>query len=71
MIDRALFTSNSDEYETPQALFDALNAEFSFDVDVCATDDNHKCRTYYTKAQDGLKQNWGGSGVGATRRIPK
>ena len=48
------------EWATPQNLFDELNAEFGFTLDVCATDTNAKCATYFTKEQDGLKQNWGG-----------
>lgn len=60
MLGKALFTSNSDEWATPQALFDELNEEFNFNLDVCATSENHKCETYFTKEIDGLSQNWGG-----------
>jgi site-specific DNA-methyltransferase (adenine-specific) len=56
----ACFTSNSDEWETPQNLFDELNREFNFDLDVCATSDNHKCPVYFTKEDNGLSKNWGG-----------
>lgn len=55
-----MFSSNSDEYATPQELFDELNSEFKFDLDPCATDENHKCNKYYTMHQDGLTQKWGG-----------
>jgi site-specific DNA-methyltransferase (adenine-specific) len=58
-----LFTSNSDEWETPQDLFDRLNDEFHFTLDVCSTDENAKCRKHYTKEQDGLKQDWTGETV--------
>lgn len=54
------FSSETDLWSTPQDLFDRLNAEFSFTTDVCATDDNAKCATYYTKDTDGLSQKWGG-----------
>lgn len=60
---RAIFTSDSDEYPTPQDLFDDLNDEFHFTLDPCATDDNHKCTLYYTQDEDGLLQNWGGQRV--------
>lgn len=43
---RAPVTSQSDEWETPQWLFDALNAEFGFTFDAAATKDNHKCRRW-------------------------
>lgn len=59
-MDRVLFSSNSDEWSTPQNLFDSLDAEFGFDLDPCATDENHKCKRYFTKEQDGILQNWGG-----------
>lgn len=55
-----LFSSKTDMWETPQWLFDKLNEEFNFDLDVCATKDNTKCVEYYTKEQDGLKQPWYG-----------
>ena len=60
---RAMFTSNSDEYSTPDALFESLNEEFDFTLDPCATHENHKCLTYYTSAENGLNQNWGGTCV--------
>jgi len=49
------------EWQTPQWLFDILDKEFHFTLDVCASEFNHKCPEYYTKKQDGLKQNWNGS----------
>ena len=67
----ACFSSNSDEWETPQNLFDELNREFNFDLDVCATSDNHKCPVYFTKEDNGLSKNWGGTECGLTRLILK
>ena len=55
-----LFTSKSDLYPAPQDLFDKLNAEFGFTLDVCATAENAKCERFYTLADDGLKQPWQG-----------
>lgn len=55
------FSSKSGEWSTPQDLFDDLNAIFHFDIDVCATPANAKCRQYFTKADDGLKQKWVGT----------
>lgn len=55
-----MFSSNTDQWETPQAVFDELNREFSFNLDPCADDLNHKCEKYFTAAEDGLKQDWGG-----------
>lgn len=53
--------SATDDWATPQALFDELNAEFHFDLDPCASVKNHKCARYFTKAQNGLVQDWGRS----------
>lgn len=60
MINKALFSSNTDEWATPQAFFDDLDKEFHFTLDVCANEQNHKCTKYFTKDDDGLAQNWGG-----------
>lgn len=56
---RAMFTSNSDEWTTPNSLFEKLDAEFNFNLDPCATEENSKCYLYYTKEQDGLSKDWG------------
>ncbi len=53
--------SNVTEWETPQWLFDALDSEFSIELDVCANEHNAKCPRYFTPEQDGLKQDWGSS----------
>ena len=63
MINNVLFTSNSDEWATPQDIFDKLNSEFDFDLDPCATSDNHKTDIYFTVEQNGLIQNWSGHKV--------
>jgi site-specific DNA-methyltransferase (adenine-specific) len=55
-----LLKSDSDEWETPQDLYDQLNQEFDFTLDPCSSDDNHKTVLYYTKQENGLKQSWGG-----------
>lgn len=60
MNNEVMFSSRSDEWETPQWLFDSLHTEFGFGLDVCATADNAKCERYYTKAEDGLAQDWSG-----------
>lgn len=60
MNNKVLFSSKSDNWETPQTLFDSLNKEFNFNLDPCCNEDNKKCEKYFTKEQDGLKQDWGG-----------
>lgn len=58
-----MFSSKSDDWETPQWLFDELNREFHFTLDPCADKHNHKCEKYYTKEQDGLSKCWEGERV--------
>ena len=55
------FRSDSHLWSTPQAFFDALDAEFHFTVDVCGIPDNAKCPDYFTPEQDGLSQPWTGA----------
>lgn len=57
---RVHWSSAKIEWPTPQDLFDRLNAEFSFTLDVCATSENAKCVRFFTAIADGLAQNWTG-----------
>ena len=57
---KTLFSSATDNWATPQWFFDKLNEKYKFDLDPCADDFNNKCPNYYTKAQNGLNQEWGG-----------
>jgi phage N-6-adenine-methyltransferase len=52
------FSSETNEWATPQALFDRLDAKWRFDLDVCATPENAKCSRYFTALEDGLAQTW-------------
>lgn len=58
-----MYSSKSEEWATPQRLFDDLNKEFNFTLDPCATTENAKCERFFTKAQDGLSQSWKGERV--------
>lgn len=60
---KQLFSHKSDEWGTPKDLFNQLDKEFHFDLDPCSNKNNHKCNYYFTKKEDGLKQNWGGHTV--------
>lgn len=55
-----MFSSKTDQWATPQEVFDQLNQEFHFNLDPCADERNHKCEKYFTAAENGLKQDWGG-----------
>src|ERR1035437_6832229 len=52
------FSSKSNEWSTPQDLFDKLNAEFNFTLDPCCTKDNAKCKKFFTIEDNGLMQSW-------------
>lgn len=41
-------------------MFDALDREFAFTLDPCATHENAKCPLYFTEREDGLNQEWSG-----------
>ena len=60
-MNKGLLTSKTDEQETPQWLFDKLNAQFNFKFDVCANQNNATCKTYFDKETDGLSQEWTGA----------
>ena len=55
-----MFSSKSNEWTTPQALFEELDKEFNFNLDPSSTDENCKCEKHYTARENGLLQTWGG-----------
>jgi phage N-6-adenine-methyltransferase len=58
-ISAALYSSRTEDWPTPQLFYDQLNEEFDFTLDPCATRQNAKCRTFFTKIHDGLRSDWG------------
>lgn len=56
-----MFNSKTELWETPQQLFDTINEEYNFTLDVCATEENTKCKEYFSPEMDGLKQKWTGT----------
>lgn len=63
IMDKVLFSSKKEDWETPPELFAKLDKEFHFTLDPCATKQNAKCKKYYTKKQNGLVQDWSGHRV--------
>ncbi len=55
---KGLMTSESCEWSTPDNLFNKLDKEFNFDLDVCATQENSKCFSYFNKEMNGLDKSW-------------
>lgn len=64
-----MFSSKVMDWATPQAFFDLLDSEFHFTLDPCANESNHKCARFFTEADDGLKQPWGGRQSSAIRHM--
>ena len=59
MANMELFGSQkSNDWETPQELYDDLNKEFQFTLDPCCTKQSSKCNKYYTEEDNGLLKNW-------------
>jgi phage N-6-adenine-methyltransferase len=55
---KAMFSSQTGLWSTPQDFFDRLNREFHFTLDPCTDGTNAKCPHYFTEADDGLAQTW-------------
>lgn len=58
------FSRKTDEWQTPQHIFDELNDEFYFRCDVAADSNNRKCEAFISKEEDALgafswmNRNW-------------
>jgi hypothetical protein len=46
------------DWQTPPDLFQGLDAEFGFELDVAASVDNALCPRFFTEQDDGLAQSW-------------
>lgn len=60
MITSGLMSSLADDWATPKKLFDELDLEFGFTLDVCANATNFKVKRYFDVEMDGLAQVWDG-----------
>jgi len=46
MVSKVHYSSNNDEWETPKKLYKELHKEFNFEVDLCSTAKNKKCKMW-------------------------
>ena len=53
-------SSDSDDWWTPQWVFDMLDQEFGFEIDVCASAENAKCQRFFSREDNALDQEWTG-----------
>lgn len=59
MMDSIHFSSETIYWSTPQWLFDALDKEFGFTIDVCASEENKKCPEFFSEDDNALLKDWG------------
>ena len=59
-----------DLWRTPKYLFDALNSEFDFDVDVCASEENKLCEYFFNEQRSALTNHWYSASGGASFMNP-
>lgn len=52
------FSSKTNEWTTPQDLFETLDNIFHFTLDPCCTHETAKCLKHYTVEDDGLSKSW-------------
>lgn len=57
---KAQFSSQKNDWETPQDFFDYYDSLYHFTLDAASSDENAKCEKHFTIADDGLHNNWGG-----------
>jgi phage N-6-adenine-methyltransferase len=53
------FDSVRQDWETPKELFDALDNEFHFTLDVAASETNKKAEKFISSEEDAMKVPWG------------
>ena len=57
-VDKVMYSSDRDDWETPPELFKTLHSFYNFKIDAAASAENAKCETYFTKEDNGLLQDW-------------
>lgn len=57
---KAMMSSTHMDWATPSYLYEQLNSEFGFTIDVCASDWNAKHERYWTVQDDALSKDWSG-----------
>ena len=60
MMTSGMYSSKDPTWATPPEVYEPLNAEFNFTLDVCANPNNAKHINFFTPEDDGLAQSWKG-----------
>lgn len=53
-----MFSSDKDDWETPQSLFDDLDKKYHFTTDLAARKDNSKCPQFIDPSENSLTVDW-------------
>lgn len=64
-----MFSKATDEWSTPQDVFNYLDREFDFWLDAAASDENAKTVVYFTREDDALSMDWATGGVIKAPRV--
>lgn len=59
-LNRGMLSSDSGTWGTPRDVYEWLNAQFAFTIDVCALPTNAKHKRFYSPKENGLAQSWEG-----------
>ena len=57
-MNKALFTSDRDDWETPKKVYDLYNRRYHFKLDAAASAHNTKAEFYFDKEIDSFTQDW-------------
>lgn len=56
------FDSAKQDWTTPDEMFDRLNIEFDFEIDLAASESNSKCKVFFDESNDAMDQEWDKTG---------
>ncbi len=56
-----MISAMNEEWTTPADLFAELKSIFRFTLDACATPANAKCKRFFTRKENALRQEWRGT----------
>lgn len=67
-MNKGLYSSNADDWETPKYVFDTLNKEFDFSLDAAADFANRKCKLYINEETNSIGVDWFGMCISKHKR---
>jgi len=55
---KACMSHATDEWGTPKEMFEYLDSIWKFNLDVCASPENHKCGKWFDKVDNAMELEW-------------